>query len=116
MIKLPSKKLELRAGKPMEIFVNDGIDFYDSIFHIYYPASAEHKKLSGALKDANGQVVTKSIYLTGLGYQAFRFDGSNEEMHMVRNFGSVKLNPEIDMELTLSIEENSSALVDIAKR
>ncbi|MBL7909895.1 MAG: hypothetical protein JNJ41_02425 [Bacteroidia bacterium] len=115
MIKLPSKKLELRAGKPIEIFVNDGIDFH-SLFHFYYPASAEHKKLSIALKNENGQVITKSIFLTGLGYQPFKFEGAIEEMHMERNFGSIKLNSEIDMELTLSIEENSPALVGVIKR
>jgi predicted HTH transcriptional regulator len=115
LIKRPSKNfwgskierqlISLKARVPHDIFVKDGIDYYNTRIHFRYPKSDFGKRITIAFKDASGQAVSQSIELKEGGQTYFQFHGEIESMNMERNFGVLQLLSEQDLHIEIWADE-----------
>jgi hypothetical protein len=96
--------LSLKANLPTDIFVKGGINYYETMFYLRYPASAYGKKITVALKDANGQSIEQNIELSKDGSVSFEF---NTEHDIGPNFGFLQLisNEDLNLEIWSEISD-----------
>ncbi len=90
--------LNLKANVPTDIFVKGGINYYETIFHLRYPASANGKEITLALKDANGQSISHSLRLGNEGQMTYEFS-TNQDIGP--NFGFLQLVSKEDLNLEI---------------
>ncbi|MBI3518163.1 MAG: nucleotidyl transferase AbiEii/AbiGii toxin family protein [Bacteroidetes bacterium] len=100
--------LSLKANIPTDIFVKGGFTYYETRFHIRFAASAFGKRLTAALRDANGQGIKQEIELVNDGTVSFEF---NTEMDLGPNFGFLELISKEDINLEIWSEISDSRFI-----
>lgn len=109
--KVERQLVSLKTGVPYPIFVKGGIDYYNTLLHFRYPASAIGKRINIAFKDANGQAVSQSIEFIEAGQTSFHFDGEIESMNLDRNFGFIELQSKEDLQFEIWAEEQEGGFI-----
>lgn len=91
--KIERQLVNFEANTPKYFYVKGGFDYYDTIFYISYSSSAFGKKITAALKDADGRIASKIIKLDVASPFSFQFNPDIED----RNFGCMQLISEEDV-------------------
>jgi len=100
-LKINRQLVTLKANIPIQIFVNGGIDYYDTEFSFRYNPPAYGKGIVLSLKDANGQIAAQYIILDSSGQMTYRFSDAIDELGIERNFGFVEIKSKEDVTFEL---------------
>lgn len=97
--------INLEPNIPMEFFGTGGIDYYNSKFFFKYAAQKQPIRIQLALKDANGQTVSRTLLLDQNGLTHFQFTSEIESLGLNRNFGFVELISQSSFKCEFWVEE-----------
>jgi hypothetical protein len=100
--------LSLKAKIPTDIFVKGGINCYETMFYLRYPASAIGKWVTVALKDANGQGIEQNIELVKEGSVSFEF---NPTQDIGPNFGFFQIVSSENLNLEIWSEVSDAGFI-----
>ena len=100
--------ISLKADLPTDIFVKGGINYFETMFYLRYPSSAIGKRITVALKDANGQSIEQNIELIKGGTLSFEFNPSQD---IGPNFGFLQLLSTEDLSLEIWSEVSNAGFM-----